>query len=509
VSHSRNMGFLRPPSVEDVAALGDLDHLALSQEECSEITSLAGRVLGLLDDVEALPELEGPVRYPRTPGHRPSAEEDPVNAFVRILAIQGAETGPLAGRRIGVKDNTAVAGVPVTNGSRTLSYTPRQDAVVVERILDAGGVIAGKLNLDDFSAAGFGDTSAFGPPRNPIDPTRTAGGSSSGSSAAVAAGLVDMALGVDQGGSVRSPAAACGVVGMKPTHGLVPTFGVTHLDHTLDTIGPITRSVADAATLLAVIAGPDWRDPQWTRDVVVDDYVAGLQDGVAGLRVGIVEEAIRADASDAAVVDGLNAAGAALQRAGAEVEHVSIPIWKSGFSIWLGVMLATWAPMLRNYSVGFGHLGLVEVDRVHTASLVRRTEGHLLPPLMKLVLVVNAYLGDRYHGVPLARAHNQRLALRRTLDETMERFDLLLAPTLARVAPALPEGPVTAADVIGRAITDARGGGTMNATGNPSLALPSGRDEAGLPTSVQVIGRRGEDRRVLAAAAAIEAGIGT
>ncbi|MBV9002647.1 MAG: hypothetical protein JO304_26570, partial [Solirubrobacterales bacterium] len=237
------MGFLRSPTAEDLAGLAEREHLGLSLAECEELAPFAADFVRAFDDVEELPDLQVPVRYPRTPGSRPTPEEDPVNAFVRVLEIQGAPDGPLAGRRIGIKDNIAVAGVPVTNGSRTLSYTPVQDAVVVERILDAGGFIAGKLNLDDFSASGFGDTSVFGPARNPVDPARSAGGSSSGSSAAVAAGLIDMALGVDQGGSVRMPAAACGLVGMKPTHGLVPSFGLTNMDHTLDCIGPITHTV--------------------------------------------------------------------------------------------------------------------------------------------------------------------------------------------------------------------------------------------------------------------------
>src|SRR5262249_14144873 len=153
------------------------DHLALTLEECEELRPFAAGFVGALDEVEDLLDVVVPARFPRTPGRRPTPVEDPVNAFVRICDVAGADAGPLAGRRIGIKDNIAVAGVPLTNGSRTLSYTPTQDAVVVERILEAGGRIVGKLNLDDFSASGFGDTSVFGPPRNPLDPARSPGGS--------------------------------------------------------------------------------------------------------------------------------------------------------------------------------------------------------------------------------------------------------------------------------------------------------------------------------------------
>ena len=422
-----------------------------------------------------------------------------------MLEIQGAPDGPLAGRRIGIKDNIAVAGVPVTNGSRTLSYTPLQDAVVVERILDAGGFIAGKLNLDEFSASGFGDTSVFGPARNPVDPARSAGGSSSGSSAAVAAGLVDMALGVDTGGSVRMPAAACGLVGMKPTHGLVPTFGLTHMDHTLDCIGPITRTVADAALLLSVIAGPDWRDPQWVRDVRVDNYLAGLSDGVEGLRVGLVDETLDPQLCQPAVVRGTEAVAERLAAAGAEVERVNIPLWPSAFAIWLGALVAIWAPILRAYSAGFSHLGLIEVEEVHAASMVRRHEGHLLPSTIKLVLLVNAYLEERYNGVPLARAHNQRLVLRRAIDEALVAHDLLLAPTVPRVAVPLPTGRMTAVEAMSRIVSENKITCLANVTGHPALAVPSGIDPDGMPTSAQIIGPHWADRRVLAAGAAVEA----
>lgn len=504
-AHERIMGFLKPPTVDELCRAAEREQLGIDREECEQLAPFAAQFVAAFDEVEQLPDVQVPVRHPRDPGRRPTPDEDPVNAFVRVLDIRGAAEGPLAGRRIGIKDNIAVAGVPLTNGSRTLAYTPSQDAVVVERILDAGGTIAGKLNLDDFSASGYGDTSVFGPPRNPLDPSRSAGGSSAGSSAAVAAGLIDMALGVDQGGSVRMPAAACGLVGLKATHGLVPSHGITHMEHTLDCVGPITRTVADAALLLSVIAGPDWRDPQWVRGLQLDDYAAAPGDGVRGVRVGIVTEALDPDLCQPAVRQGVERAADALAQAGAELGRVSIPIWPSAFSIWIGTLVAAWAPMLRTYSAGFGHLGLLEVERLHAASLVRRTEGHLLPGTIKLVLLVNAYLDERYHGVPLARAHNQRLAVRRALDEALAEFDLLLAPTLTRVAVKLPTDRLTQAQALDRIVSETRLTCPANLTGHPALAVPSVRDDDGMPTSAQVIGPRWGDRRVLAAGAVIEA----
>ena len=222
-------------------------------------------LLGALELLHATPGLA--LRHPpagsRDPGRRPSRHEDPYNAFIRVCDVRGAGSGLLAGRTVGLKDNIDVAGIPTSNASATRAFTPARDAVVVERILAAGGRIVGKLNMDDFGAGASGETSAFGPPRNPHDPTRSAGGSSGGSGAALAAGAVDLALGVDQAGSARIPASFCGVVAVKATHGLIPSQGVTHLDHTLDAVCPMASTVEDAALLLEAIAGDDWRDPQW------------------------------------------------------------------------------------------------------------------------------------------------------------------------------------------------------------------------------------------------------
>jgi amidase len=505
MGHERNMGHLRAPTAGDIERLGAADLLQFAPGEAETFASFAGTWLESLDALEEVPELDVPLRHHvRDPGRHPTPEEDPFNAFVRLCRVEGAPDGPLAGRRIGIKDNLAVAGIPVTNASRTLSYTPTVDAVVVERILDAGGTIVGKLNLDDFSASGYGDTSVFGATRNPHAPAHAAGGSSSGAGAAVAAGLVDLAVGVDQGGSVRMPAAACGVVGLKATTGLVPSFGLSYIDHCFDCVGPIGRTVADVAALLGVIAGPDWRDPQWVRDLTLDDYAAGLADGVDGLRVAVLDEAIGDDACSPTVREGLEAAASALRGAGATVEHVSIPLWRCGFPIWLGTLILGWPQMLRSNGISAGHFGYVDVERVHAAGLVRRTESHLLPSTAKLALLVSSYLHERYQAVPLARAQNQRIALRRALDDAFERFDVLLTPTTPGTAIRLPEGRMTEEQAMARVVAENVLTCPLNVTGHPALAVPSGVDPDGLPTSVQLIGPRWGERRLLAAGAALE-----
>jgi amidase len=500
------MGHLRPPTVDDLQRAAGYDGFELGPE-AEAFAAFAAGLLRLLDEIEDLPELTIPVRYPRDPGRRPTPDEDPVNAFIRICEIRGADSGPLAGKRIAVKDSIAVAGVPLTNGSRTLSYTPDVDAVVVERILDAGGVIVGKTNLDDFGGSGLGLTSAFGPPRNPLRPTHSPGGSSGGSGAAVAAGLADLALGADSGGSTRMPAAQCGLVGMKPTHGLVPSFGVTHIDHTLDSIAPIAKTVGDTALLLSVIAGEDWRDPQWVRGFELDDYPAAVTDSPRGLRVGIIGESLDETTCSAEVLAGVEAAAEALRAAGATIELVSIPLWRSGFAIWFGVLAGGWPAMLRSNGIGFGHLGYVDVERSHAAGLVRRHELDQLPPTIKLPLLLSRYLDERYQGVPLARAMNQRIALRRAVDEALDRYDVLLSPMVPHTARPLPEERLTEVEALERMVSETICAAPTNVTGHPSLAVPSGVDAAGLPTSAQLIGRHWRDRIVLAAGAALERGL--
>ena len=274
-----------PPGVEEIARCAELDGIELAAGEADELLPV---VAALTDFADLLDRLDGelplPAPEPRDPGYVPSSDENPHNAFIRRCHVEGSGSGPLAGLTVGLKDNISLAGIPTTNGSRMTSSTPVHDAVAVERILAAGGTIVGKLNMDDFGASGLGETSAFGAPRNPVDPTRSAGGSSGGSGAAVRAGEVDLSLGVDQGGSGRIPAAFCGVVAVKPTHGLVPSWGIIHIDHTIDFVTPIARTVEGAALLLGVIAGHDWRDAQWVRsEPESGDFTGARHGGRRGL----------------------------------------------------------------------------------------------------------------------------------------------------------------------------------------------------------------------------------
>nr|MCU0790477.1 amidase family protein [Nitratireductor sp.] len=271
---------------EVVAELG----MNMSDARLQEFLDVMQGTLDAYDVVDSLPDFLPPVLYPRTSGYRPTPEENPMNAWYVKTEIRGAPRGPLHGRTVALKDNVCLAGVPMMNGASTLKgYTPDLDATVVTRLLDAGATIVGKAHCEYFCLSGGSHTNATGPVHNPHKHGYSAGGSSSGSGALVGAGLVDMAIGGDQGGSIRMPASFCGVYGMKPTHGLVPYSGIMPIETTIDHAGPMTQNVMDNALMLEVIAGADGLDPR-QYDVKTDRYTAAVGRGVSGLRIAVVKE---------------------------------------------------------------------------------------------------------------------------------------------------------------------------------------------------------------------------
>jgi amidase len=483
-----------------------LERVELAPDEAELLLPAVRALVEAASRAEEREQPRLPVRHHmRDAGYVPSAEEDPLNAFVRIIRVEGADDGPLAGLTVAVKDNISIAGIPTTNGSRLPPYTPTVDAVVVERILDAGGTLVGKLNMDEFGGGGLGVMSAFGPSRNPIDPSRSAGGSSSGAGAAVGGGLVDLALGVDQGGSGRIPAAFCGLVCAKATHGLVPSFGVVPIDHTIDFVTPITRTVHHAALLLEVIAGDDWRDPQWVRGpITTAPYTEAAGAGVDGLRIGIVQESVTDDC-EPAVVAGLERAAATLREAGAVVEWMSLPVWADGFATYQPYVAHLIANSIRTEGEGVGHLGFIDVDRMHAFAVARRAQSRELNPFVKCWLFADRYLRERYMGVTYGTLQNLRLLLRRRVTEALADWDLLLTPTVPLVAPKLFEQPPSTEELL--AFTPASlayNTSPLNLTGHPALSVPSGSDADGLPVAVQIVGRHFDEFTAFRAAFTLE-----
>lgn len=508
----RLRGFLRRPTAEEVRAVGEKEHLHLTPDEAASYAETLDGILGILDRLDELDPGTTPLRWTdRDPGRRPTAEEDPYNAFVRVCRVAGSPSpdAPLAGLTLGIKDNLAVAGVPVTNGSRTASYAPTADAVSVERLLDAGGVVVGKLNLDDFSASGTGESAFFAPPRNPHDRGRSAGGSSGGSGSAVASGAVALALGVDQGGSARIPASFCGVVSHKATHGVIPSHGVTHIDHSIDYVCPIASTVALTAVATDVLSGHDDRDPQWVRGLgALDSCESALDQGVAGLRVAVLDEGVAEGLCEPDVMTAFEGAVSALEAAGAVVTRASVPLWADAWSIEISMLCHLGWAMAQSEGMGWGHYGAIDVDRAHSYALVRRLEADSFSPFLKTWLLAGRYLSDTYFSTMYGKAQNLRLALIRQVDAALDGVDLLVMPTTPHVAPPLLDEPASDAFLLQRGTTMVANTAPTNLSGHPSLAVPTGLDRDGLPTSIQLVARRFDDPTCFAAGAVIEAAVG-
>jgi amidase len=504
----RAFGHVRPPSVGQIQKYAARHGMTVDADTAAQLAPAIAGMLALLDVVDELPQPHVPlVHTDRDPGYEPRDDEDEFNAFIRFCTVRGADTGPLAGQRAAIKDCIAVAGVPLTNGSRMLpQLVPTEDAVVVERILAAGATIIGKTNMEDL-ASGLGETTPFGAARNPVEPRFSAGGSSGGSAAAVAAGLADFALGGDEAGSIRIPAAWCGIVGMKATHGLVPSYGMTYMDHTLDHIGPMTRTVAHNAQVLAVIAGHDDRDPQWVRaKPEPDDYVTHLDDGMGGLRIGVIEESLEPAGCTDATLQTFERVRGRIHELGGIATPVSIPLWSAAWPVELVIIWFAVRAMLDSGGVGHGHLGAINVHAAATLAAQLRTSPDDLALATRMSLIAIEHARDRYLGVHYAKAHNVRRELRNQVNAAFDGVDLLLTPTVPHVAFELRTERTGMLEMVERMSSHAVANTCpLDLTGHPALTVPAGSAEHGLPFGVQLIGPAFAEALLYRAGAALEA----
>ncbi|MBS0558857.1 MAG: amidase [Proteobacteria bacterium] len=477
--------------------------LDLSDEDVRSFAGLLAPSIAAYNLIDTMPDNLPRVRYPRTPGYRPSAEENPYNAWYVKTTVRGAETGKLAGKTVALKDNIMLAGVPMMNGAATLEgYMPDIDATVVQRILDAGGMILGKVHCESFCLSGSSHTNATGPVHNPHKHGYSAGGSSSGSAVVVATGEADMALGGDQGGSIRMPASFCGIYGMKATHGLVPYTGIMPIEITVDHTGPMTRTVADNALLLEVIAGPDGYDPRQA-GAVTHPYTEALGKGVAGLRIGVVEEGFQQANAEADVNAKVRQAAERLAKLGAVVESVSIPMHLLGPAIWIpiGVEGLTQTMMYGDgYGVSRPDLYVTSLMDFHRGWRARANE---MSETTKLFTLLGTHIrrqhGSRYYG----KAFNIARRLRAAYDEALSRYDLLLMPTTPIKAQAMPPAGAPREQVVEHALNMISNTCPFDLSHHPAMAIPCGMSD-GLPVSMMLIGRHWDEPTVYRAAHAFE-----
>lgn len=482
-----------------VAELG----MHMSDARIQEFLDVMQGTLDAYDVVDSLPDYLPPVLYPRTSGYRPTAEENPMNAWYVKTEIKGAPRGPLLGRSVALKDNVCLAGVPMMNGASTLKgYTPDLDATVVTRLLDAGATIAGKAHCEYFCLSGGSHTNATGPVHNPHKHGYSAGGSSSGSGALVGAGEIDMAIGGDQGGSIRMPASFCGCYGMKPTHGLVPYSGIMPIENTIDHTGPMTQNVMDNALMLEVIAGPDGLDPR-QYDVKTDRYTAAVGRGVSGLRIGVIKEGYEQPGAESDVNDKVRAAAETLRGLGATVDDISVPWHLHGVAIWTPIALeGLTQQMMHGNGFGTGWEGL------YTTSLLEyhsnwRTRADELSDTLKISMLIGQYHLKNTRGRYYAKAQNLSRQLREEFNKVFASYDLLLTPTTPMKAPPIPPADASLELWCQRAFEMITNTAPFDVTGHPAMSVPCGMS-GGLPVGLQIIGRRYDESTIYRAAAAFE-----
>ena len=420
------------------------------------------------------------------------ADADAVDRLVR----SGLDPGPLAGVPVALKDNLCTVGIPTTCSSKILAgWLPPYDATVVSRLRDAGAVAIGKTNLDEFAMGSSTENSAFGPTRNPWDLGRVPGGSSGGSAAAVAAGMVPLAFGSDTGGSIRQPAALCGIVGVKPTYGVVSRYGLIAFASSLDQIGPFATTVADAALGLEVIAGHDPMDST-SLDRPAPSLLATLDEGVSGLRVGIVADFLSegSECGDAVV-----AAAEALAAAGAKVDQVRIPELLLGLPAYYVIAPAEASSNLSRYDgVRYG----LRVDGPDTETMNARTRGEGFGAEVKRRIMMGTYaLSAGYYDAYYGQAQKARTLVIRAFEAAYRDFDVLLTPTTPSVA--FPFGSKVD-DPIEMYMCDLCSIPSSLA-GHPAASVPFALSPEGLPIGVQVLAPALGEAVMMRVAASLEA----
>lgn len=505
------------PDEDQVRAIAD----ALGFRMTADELAVARRAIAAMQPAVELAEryeahAERPPTFPgdRSSQRRSTEQEDPYRTFITRCDVAGSPDGPLAGVTLGVKDAIAMSGLPLTQGCRAFEgVVPDFDATVVHRALDAGMTIVGKANMEPLSmgvsSAGSRD---YGVVRNPWDPARSPGGSSSGSGAAIAAGLADVTLGTDSGGSVRVPAAWCGAVGLKPTHGVLPMTGVGGFEPAHDHVGVISRDVALVARTMDALAGPDGYD-RFQDQTPALDFAGGLDRGLGGVRIALLEEGM-SSVLEPDIAEAVEAALGVLDAGGATVTRVSLPLHTDAMALAAPLLYDGMSFELASAFAGQPLYRYVSPSLAAAMGNAMRATGSRLPLMVRSSAILARFLHDRDHGALGARIVAMRPYVRRAYDELFASCDVLAMPTVPMKPPLFKPG----ATFEEAHLLAGSGGGeefavvaantwAFNLTGHPAITVPCAVSE-GLPVALQLVGRRFEDPLLLQVARAFQASVG-
>lgn len=510
---------MQPMTKQDVADLSAALHFPVSDDELDQYVELAGSMAQTIARFEDIAEQAGrPAPSERDPGRAPTEDEDPLRAVLRWVDVQESDSGLLAGVTMLVKDNIPVAGVPMTMGSAVLETTPLEDSELVSRVLAQGGRIVAITNMEAFAFSGGGETSAHQRTLNPFDVARCASGSSTGSAVGLWYDGIDLAWGTDTGGSCRIPASWSGVLGLKPTHGLVPVTGIPTSDWRFDHAGPLARRTEMMALGLEAVVDRvvvDHTVPTAPRSFERPSYVdtvAAARESLDGLRIGLVVEGLLPgdQAGDpegtAETSAAVRAAVEQLRSLGATVEEVSLPVLGAGGDVMFAAMLESATAATLGWPTGYHWWSESSPELARDMALSLQARGDRLPPNFKAVLMMGTHLNRTLGGSVGARAHQLAAPMRRAVDAVLERYDVLAMPTTTHP-------PMLARDDADLVERSNRGWGMMhnvplfNLTGHPALSMPAAEVD-GLPVGVMAVARRHEDHRLLALARTIESTVG-
>jgi len=498
---------IKPPNQNDIEDIARTFNITLEEKSVQSYLDLVKATLAPYEVLAASADNIPLVKYPRTPGYRPRAEENKYNAWYYKTNIKGAENGKLKGKTVVLKDNVCLSGVPMMNGSKTVEgYVPDVDATVVQRILDAGATIVGKAHCEDLCFSGGSHTNATGPVHNPNKHGYSSGGSSSGSAVLVAAKEVDMAIACDQGGSIRIPSSFCGVYGMKPTFGLVPYTGIFSIESTIDHVGPVTNNVTDNALFLEVLAGPDDFDfRQRIPHHVKFDYTKDLELGVKGLKIGIVKEGFELANSEDVVNQAVRNAAKSFATLGAEVTEISIPEHKTlAVPIWLSIALEGFTDqMIKGFSEGSGHKGLYVTSLIDAYRNGLMTNANQLADSVKVNLFAGEYIQRQYGRHYYAKSQNLNRLLTAAYDKALSQYDVLIMPTLPLRATKIPGPEIPREEWIARAFEMIPNTAPFDVTGHPAMTVPCGKHED-LPIGMMIISKHFAESTIYKVARAYE-----
>jgi len=498
---------IRRPAKSELAKLAERCGFQVSEQELEDYATL---VEGILDAFERVQELPEPRFNPhnisyqnRTTGYRPDETENPHNIWITKTWVEGADDGPLADKTVGLKDNISLAGIEMTVGSRMLEgYRPQIDATIVDRLLDAGATITGKLNMESFAFSGSSDTSDFGTVSNPRAPGYIAGGSSSGSAAAIAAGECDITIGGDQGGSIRIPASCCGIVGLKPTTGLVPYTGVFPIDNSLDHTGPMAEQVTEVATALDVLAGPDGLDPRQPAELEPDNYTGALETDVSDMTIAVLSEGFQREESDPDVNETVHDAIDVLDELGATVEEVSMPLYLDSLAVWTAIGGYGGAKMYEGNGVGLHYDGWYNTDLAESYERALSSRARDFPDTVKSTILAAEYLDSIGWGNLYAKAQNISLQMRDKIDAILTGADLIAMPTVP-IKPFEIDEDLNRVERVARTLGTVKNTAPFDIPHHPAISVPCGV-AGGRPVGLMLAGPRFDEMTVLRAAYAYE-----